>query len=126
MEAIVAKVKNVKNPLLALLREKVTDPVSNGPFVLKEWNSGDYLLLEKNEHFFGQGKEISGHLLGPYIDGIIYKVFGTTDAAILALLKGSIDMFLVGASAGLSSGPGGRQKHQDFHQREKRPLLCGI
>jgi len=92
-EAIAAKVKKLENPLLALLREKVTDPVSNGPFVLKEWNSGDYLLLEKNEHFFGQGKEISGHLLGPYIDGIIYKVFGTTDAAILALLKGSIDMF---------------------------------
>ncbi|MBW1944900.1 MAG: ABC transporter substrate-binding protein [Deltaproteobacteria bacterium] len=92
-EAIAAKVKKLENPLLALLREKVTDPVSNGPFVLKEWNSGDYLLLEKNEHFFGQGKEISGYLLGPYIDGIKYKFLGTTAAAVLALLKGSIDMF---------------------------------
>jgi peptide/nickel transport system substrate-binding protein len=92
-EAIVAKVKKLKNPLLALLREKVTDPVSNGPFVLKKWHRGNSLFLEKNEHFFGQGKEISGYLLGPYIDGITYKFFGTTAAAVLALLKGSIDMF---------------------------------
>jgi len=92
-EAIAAKVKKLENPLLALLGEKVTDPVSNGPFVLKEWHRGDSLFLEKNEYFFGQGKEISGYLLGPYIDGIKYKFLGTTPAAVLALLKGSIDMF---------------------------------
>ncbi len=92
-EAIAAKVKKLENPLLALLGEKVTGPVSNGPFVLKEWHRGDSLCLERNEHFFGQGKEISGHLLGPYIDGIRYRFFGTTAAAVLALLKGSIDMF---------------------------------
>jgi peptide/nickel transport system substrate-binding protein len=92
--------KKMEKPLLALLREKVTDPVSNGPFVLKEWRQGAYLYLEKNPHFFGQGKEISGYLLGPYIDGIIFKFFGTTDAVILALLKGSIDMFWWGLQQG--------------------------
>jgi len=99
-EAIAANLKNLQEPLLALLNEKVNDPVSNGPFVLKEWKKGGALLLEKNEHFFGQGKEISGYLLGPYIDGIIYKFFGTTDAAILALLKGSVDMFWWGLQQG--------------------------
>jgi len=92
-EPIAASAKKMQKPLAALLRERVTDPVSNGPFVLKEWRRGAYLCLQKNNHFFGQGKEISGYVLGPYIDGIIFKFFGTTDAAILALLKGSIDMF---------------------------------
>jgi len=97
---IAESAKKLEKPLLALLREKVTDPVSNGPFVLKEWRQGAYLYLEKNPHFFGQGKEISGYLLGPYIDGIIFKFFGTTDAVILALLKGSIDMFWWGLQQG--------------------------
>jgi len=97
---IAESAKKMEKPLLALLREKVTDPVSNGPFVLKEWRQGAYLYLEKNPHFFGQGREISGYLLGPYIDGIIFKFFGTTDAVILALLKGSIDMFWWGLQQG--------------------------
>ncbi len=93
-----------EKPLLALLREKVTDLVSSGPFVLKEWRRGAYLYLDKNPHFFGQGKEISGYLLGPYIDGIVFKFFGTTDAVILALLKGSIDMFWWGLQPGYLQG----------------------
>ncbi|MBW1779812.1 MAG: ABC transporter substrate-binding protein [Deltaproteobacteria bacterium] len=97
---IVASAKKMKRPLLTLLREKIDDPVSSGPFVLKEWHRGAYLCLEQNPHFFGQGKRISGYLLGPYIDGIIFKFFGTTDAAILALLKGSIDMFWWGLQQG--------------------------
>jgi peptide/nickel transport system substrate-binding protein len=97
---IAESAKKMQKPLLALLREKVTDPVSNGPFVLKEWRQGAYLCLRRNPHFFGKGKEISGYLLGPYIDGIIFKFFGTTDAVILALLKGSIDMFWWGLQQG--------------------------
>jgi len=92
--------KKTEKPLLALLREKVTDPISNGPFLLKEWRQGAYLYLEKNPHFFGAGKEISGHQLGPFVNGIIFKFFGTTDAVILALLKGSIDMFWWGLQEG--------------------------
>ena len=99
-ESIAARVKTLKQPLLALLKEQVNDPVSNGPFVLKEWKKGGSLVLEKNEHFFGRGKELSGYLLGPYIDGVIYKFFGTTDAAILALIKGSVDMFWWGLQQG--------------------------
>ncbi|MDQ1334278.1 MAG: transporter substrate-binding protein [Thermodesulfobacteriota bacterium] len=97
---IAENAKKTQKPLLALLREKVTDPVSNGPFVLKEWRQGAYLCLKKNPHFFGERKEISGHRLGPYIDGIIFKFFGTTDAVILALLRGSIDMFWWGLQQG--------------------------
>ena len=99
-EPIAANLKNLQQPLSALLNEKVTDPVSSGPFVLKEWKRGSSLLLEKNDHFFGRGKEISGYLLGPYIDGVMYKFFGTTDAAVLALLTGNVDMFWWGLQQG--------------------------
>ena len=78
-------------------------PSAAGLFVLKEWRRGAYVFLEKNEHFFGRGKEIAGFPLGPHIDGIIFKFFGTSDAAVLALLKGSIDMFWWGLQQGYLS-----------------------
>jgi peptide/nickel transport system substrate-binding protein len=90
---IIVAARKTKKPLGTLLNEKITKPISSGPFVLKEWRQGAFLYLEKNKHFFGTGKKIQGRLLGPYIDGIIFKIFGTSDASILALKKGSIDMF---------------------------------
>lgn len=92
--------KDAKKPLTHLLNYKVERPVGTGPFVLKEWRQGAYLFLEKNKHFFGQGKSIAGYMLGPYIDGIIFKIFGTSDAAIMALKKGSVDMFWWGIQPG--------------------------
>jgi len=92
--------KKTEKPLGTILNEKIEDPVSSGPFVLKEWREGSYLFLTKNPHFFGTGQTIQGRLLGPYIDGVIFKVFGTSDAAILALKKGTIDMFWWGVQPG--------------------------
>jgi ABC-type transport system substrate-binding protein len=92
--------KKTEKPLGTLLNEKIDIPVGSGPFILKEWREGSYLFLQKNPHFFGIGQTIQGRLLGPYIDGIIFKVFGTSDAAILALKKGTIDMFWWGVQPG--------------------------
>lgn len=92
--------KKTEKPLGTILNEKIEIPVSSGPFVLKEWRSGSYLFLEKNPHFFGTGQTIQGRNLGPHIDGVIFKVFGTSDAAILALKKGTIDMFWWGVQPG--------------------------
>ena len=99
-EEVVNKVKGDEKPLRSLLRHKVKMPIGSGPFTLKDWRSGAYIYVVKNEIFFGSGKTISGHLLGPHIDGIIFKVYGTSDAAILALKKGSIDMFWWGIQPG--------------------------
>jgi len=92
--------KKTEKPLGTILNEKIGIPVSSGPFLLKEWREGSYLFLEKNPRFFGNGQTISGRQLGPHIDGIIFKVFGTSDAAILALKKGTIDMFWWGVQPG--------------------------
>jgi len=99
-EAILERVKGLEKPLLEVLKQKIVNPISSGPFVLKEWRRGAYVFLERNEHFFGRGQEIAGYHLGPHIDGIIFKFFGTSDAAVLALMKGSIDMFWWGLQEG--------------------------
>jgi len=61
--------------------------------VFKEWKQGAYVFLQKNKFFFAAGKNIDEFSIGPNIDGIIFKIFGTSDTAILSLKKGSIDMF---------------------------------
>ena len=99
-ETVIEKAKGTEKPLREILRHKVETPVGSGPFMLKDWRSGAYLYLVKNPLFFGSGKTISNHLLGPYIDGIIFKVYGTSDAAVLALKKGSVDMFWWGIQPG--------------------------
>jgi peptide/nickel transport system substrate-binding protein len=99
-EKIAQKARGAEKPLAYLLNYDVEHPVGMGPFVLKEWKRGGYVYLQKNEHFFGKGKEIGGYTLGPHVDGILFKIFGTSDAAILALKKGSIDMFWWGIQAG--------------------------
>ncbi len=82
-----------EKPLTYILNTKIEKPVGCGPFILSEWRKGAYIFLKSNPYFFLKEKKIHGRALGPYIKGIIFKIFGTADAAILALQKGTIDMF---------------------------------
>ena len=97
---IVEKARNSEKPLITLQNYKIKKPVGTGPFVLKEWRQGAFLFVQKNKHFFGTGQKICGRMLGPNIDGIIFKFFGTSDAAVLALKKGTMDMFWFGIQPG--------------------------
>jgi len=97
---VVEMTKRAEKPLSELLKHKVERPVGTGPFLLKEWRQGAYIFLQKNDLFFGQEKEMEGFILGPHVDGMILKIFGTTDAAMLAMRKGSIDMFWWGIQSG--------------------------
>ncbi|MFO7740578.1 MAG: ABC transporter substrate-binding protein [Desulfatiglandaceae bacterium] len=92
-EHIVEGARRSEKPLNHLINYKMQSLLGTGPFNFVEWRQGAYLFLETNKHFFGQGKKIQGRLLGPYIHGIVFKIYGTADAAILAIRKGSIDMF---------------------------------
>jgi ABC-type transport system substrate-binding protein len=82
-----------EKPLAALLNHPVTDPVGCGPFMLAGYERDTYLHLRRNPHFFASGHTIAGLSLGPHIDGLLFKVYGTSDVAVLALKKGDIDMF---------------------------------
>jgi ABC-type transport system substrate-binding protein len=97
---IVEAAKKTEKPLATLRNHKMEDPIGTGPFTLSEWKKGAYIFMKKNKHFFAQNKQIGGFKLGPNIDGIIFKVFGTSDAAIMAIKKGDIDMFWWGIQPG--------------------------
>ena len=98
--SIVEEARNSEKPLTTLRNKKIQNPIGSGPFIFKEWKQGAYLFVRKNKHFFGTGIKLHGRLLGPFLDGIIFKFFGTADAAILAIKKGSIDMFWWGIQSG--------------------------
>ena len=113
--------KGTEKPLTKLLNHKIEKPVGSGPFMLKEWRQGAYLFLQKNAYFFGTGRKISGRMLGPHIDGIIFKIYGTSDAAILDLKKGTIDMFWWSIQAGYLEDLK-RQKDIQIFSNEKSGL----
>ncbi len=99
-EPVAQNARNAEKPLTALLNHEIKTPIGNGPFSIKEWKEGAYLFMTRNPYFFGSGQKIGGRVLGPFIGGIIFKFFGTSDAAILSLKKGDIDMFWWSVQAG--------------------------
>jgi peptide/nickel transport system substrate-binding protein len=90
---IARRAEKMQRPLTSLLDQRIDYPVGTGPFTLVQWRQGAFLHLKKNPYFFGSGTTINGHRLGPFVNDLIYSIFGTSDVAVLALEKGSIDMF---------------------------------
>ncbi|MFH1060886.1 MAG: ABC transporter substrate-binding protein [Pseudomonadota bacterium] len=108
-EPIAAAAQKSDKPLAKLREAKLDKPIGTGPFKLAQWQSGVLMFLQVNPHFFGRGQEIAGYKLGPYISGLLIKVFGTADAAVLGLRKGDIDFYwnaiLPGYLADLEKNP---------------------
>ena len=125
-ETIAEEARRSERPLNRLFNSKIESPCGTGPFALKEWRHGVYLFLTKNEHFFAQGKEIQGRLLGPYLDGIVFKIYGTADAAILSLKKGSIDMFWWGIQPGYLSDLQAEKNIQIFSSEKSALYYFGF
>lgn len=61
-------------------------PVGCGPFRFVQWNKGDYVELQRNEHYFKQGK--------PYLDRVIFKVMPSAANAAIALENGEVDFLM--------------------------------
>ncbi len=57
--------------------------IGTGPYILKEWSEGEYLILEANKEYWR---------MTPVIDQIIYHEYATEDAMVQALLVGEIDV----------------------------------
>jgi peptide/nickel transport system substrate-binding protein len=62
--------------------EDISAGTGTGPYILKEWVEGEYLILDANPDYF-RGK--------PAIDRIIWREYATEDAAVQALIAGEID-----------------------------------
>lgn len=99
-EPVVAAARKAENPLKHLLAHDVTQPMSCGAFKFVKWARGGFIRIERNENFFAGDMEVGGRKVGPYIDGILFKFYGSMDSAILALKKGDIDYYWASIPAG--------------------------
>jgi peptide/nickel transport system substrate-binding protein len=59
-------------------------PIGTGPFQLKEWKKGSYIVLERNPHYWKEGH--------PYLDQIVMKVIPDDNGRVVALQNGEIDL----------------------------------
>ena len=58
-------------------------PVGDGPFVVKEWQHNDHILLEKNPQYAGTRK--------PKVDKVTVKIIPSATTAVAELKAGNID-----------------------------------
>lgn len=56
----------------------------SGPFKFESWDPGVEVVLTANEDYWGEE--------GPFLDGIVYQVFGDDDALLAAYNSGAIDV----------------------------------
>lgn len=66
-----------------------THPIGTGPFVFKEWVSGDHFTATKNPHYWRKDKY--GNQL-PYLDSITYKPLPVVSSRLTGLESGSLDI----------------------------------
>ena len=99
-EPVAAAARKAEKPLKHLLLHNVTQPMSCGAFKFVKWARGAYIRIERNENFFATGMEIGGKKVGPSVDGILFKFYGSQDSAIMALKKGDIDFYWTSIQAG--------------------------
>lgn len=60
------------------------EPIGTGPFKLKEWKKGSYIILERNKDYWKEGK--------PYLDQIVLRVLPDGAARAIAVEKGEVDL----------------------------------
>jgi ABC-type transport system substrate-binding protein len=61
-------------------------PVGTGPFVFKEWKSGDRIILTRNPHYRQTGK--------PYLDEIVLRTILDHETRYAAVVSGQVDLMI--------------------------------
>lgn len=78
LEAMIPSLKAVENDV----QNRV--PVGTGPFVFKEWKSGDRIVAVKNPNYWRKDK--------PYLDEITIRIIPDHETRYAALVSGQVDM----------------------------------
>lgn len=65
-------------------------PVGTGPFVFKEWNIGEHLVVTRNPHYWRPGL--------PYLDSLTFRPIADTQSETDTLLSGGAQAMYVGAT----------------------------
>ncbi|MGJ7574712.1 peptide ABC transporter substrate-binding protein [Variovorax sp. RB2P76] len=71
------------SPALTQVHAQSRLPLGTGPFVVKEWRTGDAIVLVRNPHYRQAGK--------PYLDQIVLKIIPNREVAMQGLLRGEVD-----------------------------------
>jgi len=58
------------------------ESIGSGPFRLKEFKPGQYMWMEAYEDYWGEK---------PYVDEVVFKLYGTLEGMLMALKNGEID-----------------------------------
>jgi ABC-type transport system substrate-binding protein len=125
-EAIAEKASQADKPLARLRETKIAKPIGTGPFMLSQHQSGVLMHLQSNPHYWGRGQTIAGIQLGPHIQGMLLKVFGTADAAILGLRKGDIDFYWNGILPGYLAELKDNKEITLFHGKKSALYFLGF
>ena len=59
-------------------------PIGTGPFKIKEWRRGQYIMLEKNPDYWDSGK--------PQLDRVVFRIMTDAGARSAALESGAVDI----------------------------------
>jgi ABC-type transport system substrate-binding protein len=61
-------------------------PVGTGPFVFKEWKSGDRIIVTRNPHYRQEGK--------PYLDEVVLRTIPDHETRYAAAVSGQVDLVI--------------------------------
>ena len=94
-EPMLIEARGTEVPMQTFLDLPVDNPISAGPFSFGQWEKGSFVKLVTNPDYYGSGRtvDVNGETMveGPHYDGLLLKLYGTTDAALLGIQKGEID-----------------------------------
>ncbi|MBU7010856.1 MAG: ABC transporter substrate-binding protein [Theionarchaea archaeon] len=95
-EPMLEEARGTEIPMQTFLDMPVDEPISAGPFSFDRWEKGSFVKLVTNPDYYGKGRTITVEGVGeieegPWYDGLLLKLYGTTDAALLGIQKGEID-----------------------------------
>ena len=62
------------------------EPLSNGPYILQEWETGDHLTFTRNPNYHEDGK--------PHIDKIVVQIVPERSVIKTMVLEGDVDVFM--------------------------------
>lgn len=99
---IAAEAKGKEDPTKYLTQYQIEQPMGAGPFKFVEWKKGSYILLEKNPDWFFKGRSLPMEKnklkYDLKVDKILFKLYASSEARILALQNGDIDICTIPAA----------------------------
>jgi len=131
-ESVVEEAKKADDPAATLFAHVPEGEPSAGGFMFDKWEKGAYVEISENPNYFFKGAKVIEYAngaykevlpdgteftaygdptgdvsleftVGPYVPSVIYTLYGTKDAAVMAMREGEIDFMLdpLGLTKGL-------------------------